>query len=292
MKLTSAEPEDFARSLMKRFNIETPVDLYALADKIGLRIREVESRGFEGAIVRLWTKPNGIIAVRRNIREHGRKRFTIAHEIGHYVLPGHGKHGRSCKGEDIEAWRSGAPRQEVEANKFASELLLPTAQVRRIVQSQLASIETAKYLCANLKTSLTAALLKSVEVTEERCCVVLSINNLIEWVKSNDTFRHYVRKGEKLSSDSHASRLMNGGEEREASGMVPATAWIDSVRLMPGAKIHEDSIYQPYYDSVLTVLTINEPLEVKDPYDEEDSLLEELDPTEFTVGRRRWPGRR
>jgi hypothetical protein len=85
---------------------------------------------------------------------------------------------------------------------------------------------------------------------------------------------------------------MKGGEDREASGMVPATAWVDSVRLVPDAKIHEDSIYQPFYDCVLTVLTINEPLEAKDSYHDEDSLLEELDPTEFTVGRRKWPGKR
>jgi len=291
MKLTAAEPEDFARSLNKRFNIGVPVNLYELAGKIGLSIREVEARGFEGAIIRKWNRPNGIIAVRRDVRESGRKRFTIAHEIGHYVLPGHGKLGRSCKGEDIEAWRDSAPRQEVEANKFASELLLPTDHVRRIVQARLASIETAKYLCTNLQTSLTAALLKSVEVTEERCCVVLSTNYLIDWAMPNDVFRHYVRKGEKLSVDSLASRLMKGGEEREASSMVPAAAWVDDYRLEAGAMIHEESIFQPHYNSVLTVLTINDPLEVNGP-DDEDSLLEELDPTEFTVGRRRWPGRR
>lgn len=291
MKLSASEPEDFARSLMKRFGLGVPVNLYELASKVGLSIREVESKGFEGAIIRKWNRPNGIIAVRRDVREPGRKRFTIAHEIGHYILPGHGKRGRSCKGEDVEAWRDGAPRQEVEANKFASELLLPTDPVRRIVQAQLASIETAKYLCTEFQTSLTAALLKSVEVTEERCCVVRSTNNVIDWAKANETFQHYVRKGEKLSTDSLASQLMAGGEEREAAGMVPAAAWVDDSRMGAGAEIHEDSIFQPHYQSVLTVLTINEPIKISDPYDE-DSLLEELDPTEFTVGRRRWPGHR
>jgi Zn-dependent peptidase ImmA (M78 family) len=290
MKLTAAEPEDFARSLMKRFNIGVPVNLYELAGKIGLRIREVEARGFEGAIVRKWNEPNGIIAVRRDVRELGRKRFTIAHEIGHYILPGHGKRERSCKGEDVEAWRDGTPRQEVEANKFASELLLPTDYIRRVVQARHASIETAKYLCAEFQTSLTAALLKSIDVTEERCCVVLTTDNVISWAKANETFQHYVRKGEKLSTDSLARRLMGGGEDQEASGMVPAAAWLDDSRMGVGARIHEDSIFQPHYRSVLTVLTINEPLTVSNSYDE-DSLLEELDPMEFTVGRRRWPGR-
>lgn len=120
---------------------------------------------------------------------------------------------------------------------------------------------------------------------------MLSINNVIDWAKPNETFRHYVRKGEKLDADSHASWLMKSGEEREAAGMVSAAAWIEDSRLDARMRIHEDSIFQPHYNSVLTILTINEPLEVKDPYDE-DSLSEELDPTEFSISRRRWPGRR
>jgi Zn-dependent peptidase ImmA (M78 family) len=291
MKLTTAEPEDFARSLLKRFNITKAVDLYELADKVGLRIKEVDARGFEGALVRVWNRPNGIIAIRRGIRENGRKRFTIAHEIGHYILPGHGKYERACKSENIESWRGGVPHQEVAANRFASELLLPTALVRQVVQVQLASIETARYLSKEFQTSLTAALLKSVEVTEERCCVVMSRNNVIEWAKPNDTFGYYVRRGEKLSTDSLASRLLRDKEEREASGLVPAGAWIDDSRLGANVRIHEDSIFQPYYNSVLTILTINEPLAAADPYDQ-DSLLDELDPEEFTIRRRRWPGRR
>ena len=67
MKLSASEPEDFARALVVRFGLVAPIDLYELADKIGLSIREVEARGFEGAIVRKWHRPNGIIAVRRPV---------------------------------------------------------------------------------------------------------------------------------------------------------------------------------------------------------------------------------
>src|SRR2546423_1472707 len=192
MKLTTAEPEDFARALLKRFNITRAVNLPELADKIGLRIREVEAKGFEGAIVRVWNRPSGIIAIKRGIREIGRKRFTIAHEMGHYILPGHGRYERACKSDNIESWRGGVPQQEAAANRFASELLLPTVQVRRVVQAQLASVETAKYLSTNFQTSLTAALLKSIEVTEERCCVVMSRDGVIEWAWPTALFGHHL----------------------------------------------------------------------------------------------------
>jgi len=80
---------------------------------------------------------------------------------------------------------------------------------------------------------------------------------------------------------------MRNGEGLKAKGLVPAVAWIDESRLGVGARIYEDSILQPYYKSVLTVLTINEPLGTVDNYDQ-DSLLDELDPNEFTINRRRW----
>jgi len=47
-----------------------------------------------------------------------RKRFTIAHEIGHFLL------GHTCEGQDIDS------EPESEANQFAAELLIPIAFVK------------------------------------------------------------------------------------------------------------------------------------------------------------------
>lgn len=289
MRSVAAEPEDFARALINRFGIEGRIDLFGLADKIGLRIREVDARSFEGALLRASNRPNGIVAVRRAIREMGRKRFTIAHEFGHYVLPGHGCSERTCKGKNIESGNRRVPSQEAAANRFASELLLPTAQVQPIVRNKLASIETAEFLSSKFDTSLTAALLKSVIVTNERCCVVLSKDQVIEWAMPNETFKHFVGRRDRLSSGSLASQLIDANDR--SSGMVLAEVWLDDSRLKRDAKIYEDSILQSHYNSVLTILTIGDPVSESD-IDDEDPLLDELDPDEFTIARRRWPGRR
>jgi Zn-dependent peptidase ImmA (M78 family) len=47
-----------------------------------------------------------------------RKRFTIAHEIGHFLL------GHTCEGADIDS------EPEREANQFAAEFLIPIAFVK------------------------------------------------------------------------------------------------------------------------------------------------------------------
>lgn len=46
----------------------------------------------------------------------------------------------------------------------------------------------------------------------------------------------------------------------------------------------------PWYDSVITLLWVKR--EITKGEREEDSLLAELDPEEFTLRRKRWPGKR
>lgn len=285
------EPNDFARALRERFGIADCVDLHDLASKIGLVIKEVAAIGFEGALIRASNKPKGIVAVRNFIREPGRMRFTIAHEFGHYILPGHGVVSRTCKEQDIESRSKRVPAHESAANAFASELLLPTSQVQPIVQAHLASIDTASFLGSKFGTSLTAALLKSSEVTNERCCVIKSKNQIIEWAWPNHSFKHFVGRKEKLNLNSLASKLATNRRNEHASGFVPAEIWVEESYLKEGAKIYEDSVLQPHYETVLTILTIDEPLSDQDT-DETRELLEELDPDEFTINRRRWPGRK
>jgi hypothetical protein len=291
MNLSANEPEDFARALRRRFSIEGSVDLDDLACETGLRIKEVDARGFEGTLIRDASKPRGIIAVARTIKELGRKRFTIAHEFGHFILPGHGMTGRTCKGEDIDSRSKGVPSHEAAANRFASELLLPIVEVQPIVQARLASIGTAEFLGSKYGTSLTAALLKCSDVTNERCCVVRSRNGIIEWAKPNESFKHFIGRRERLSDASLATKLIKTGGEERVSGLVPAEVWLDDSQLRPGAMIYEDSVFQAYYNSVLTILTITDPLS-KQGFEDEESLLDELDPEEFSFSRRRWPGRR
>lgn len=58
-------------------------------------------------------------------RAPGRRRFTIAHELGHWYLhadqSADGQYRRFCRGPDLRSTRS----EEGEANQFAGALLMP-----------------------------------------------------------------------------------------------------------------------------------------------------------------------
>lgn len=254
MSRIAAQPEDFARALLEHFKISTSPDLSALADRLGVKIREVESEGFEGALLRIPNRPAGIVAIKASIREPGRKRFTIAHELGHYILPGHGEINCVCKSRDIESWGRGIPSQEVDANRFASELLIPLAQAATLVRQASATVAVAKKISSKYQTSLTAAVVKCVDVTEEQCALVVSDGGIIQWWRAGPQFRHYIKgKGTEVSIESLARNLFDGTEEREQDGAVPADSWLAG---QVSGKVWEDSILLPYYKRVLTLLTV------------------------------------
>jgi hypothetical protein len=223
--------------------------------RLHLSIKEVDSQDFEGVLVCRADRSKGIIAVNRNIREEGRKRFAICHEIGHFVLPGHGIDGCICHSEDIESWRKDAPEYEIEANEFASELLLPYRAVAPLVKKDKATVGLAKDIAKRFGTSLTAACLKSVEVTEENCAFVYSVDGSIKWFRRNENFWLMIRRGQ-LSDRTFAAQLFRESLTRERDGAVPANAWVEDEHLSSDAKIWEESLFMPNYNGTITLLTI------------------------------------
>ena len=89
----------------------------------GVLVRERLLKGSEARLVRRGR--TGIITVDKSITEEGRKRFAVAHELGHFEL-----HRDSqllfCTEQDMVVWNENKP-QEIEANEFAANVLMPVS---------------------------------------------------------------------------------------------------------------------------------------------------------------------
>lgn len=250
------DPVDYARALLSHLNGDQVQGIEDLVKKVGLTVRDVDSTNFEGALITHRGRKRGIIAVKRSIRELGRRNFTIAHELGHYILPGHGMDECYCKSTEIESWQKNAIRaQELDANSFASEILLPSNTVYPLLNQKGLTLAFAKELSKQFTTSLTATLVKCAEVTEEICAVVCSVYGEIIWSRKSEGF-HYFIPNVRLSNDMLAGRLFESGVDPELTGEVLASSWIDSDEIDRDAKLWEESILLPYYNTVLSILTI------------------------------------
>ena len=102
-----------------------PISLNDIIQKMGIHVKE-ENLSIDG-ITR--TDENGlcVILYNRNISVE-RKRFTVAHEIGHIVLEHTSIFG------DCDQFSKNS--QEKEANAFAGELLVPSDDLKNYVKKQ------------------------------------------------------------------------------------------------------------------------------------------------------------
>jgi hypothetical protein len=92
------------------------------------------------------------------------------------------------------------------------------------------------------------------------------------------------------SPESVAGRLFGGETFPEGAGMqeVDADAWFYPGQAARIGTLYEDSVYLRNYSAVVTLLWAADLQEDKQE-SMQDELLEELDPEEFTLNRKRWP---
>lgn len=145
-----------AEELIKRLRqgglLNPPVDVYDVAEFLGLEIvEEVMDDEMSGYIE---PRRSGWVIGVNKFHHPNRQRFTIAHEIGHFVL-----HRPTERVVDITfARRLGArDRIENEADQFASDLLMPADEFRRVVTAgehsldKLASMFNVSVLAAKVR---------------------------------------------------------------------------------------------------------------------------------------------
>jgi Zn-dependent peptidase ImmA (M78 family) len=144
---------NMARTIIKKHGITSrPVDVSAIARAEGFTVLEITgpSEKWSGNFYHT-TKT---IAVNAAHHEH-RKRFTIAHELGHFFL----KHKSNNFEDDVSShgsYESGIPGSDSrlsdfdhEADEFASELLIPLAMIK----NDHAETNDAKQLAARYNVS-------------------------------------------------------------------------------------------------------------------------------------------
>lgn len=129
MELLKADPD-----------LPVPVPLEELASRLDIQsIEPLKTAGFEGGLITDDAKSSGIILYNER-SPLKRRRFTIAHELGHFLMPFHVPLDGGqflCSLEEMYSLsrneQDRRARMEAEANRFASLLLLPPPVFRRDV---------------------------------------------------------------------------------------------------------------------------------------------------------------
>lgn len=175
--------QDIAADVSKQFFPDAPITRISGEDFQG---------GFEGAMVRVPQTANewGIL-YNTAIKSPGRINFTLAHELGHYLLHrmdlAEGK--IECKRQDMFRWDSEHGRREAEANEFASYLLMPRNVFENLIKGEEISLHLMQGAADHFNVSLTAILLKWLQFTTKRAMLVVGDNGYVKWVWSSERLR-------------------------------------------------------------------------------------------------------
>lgn len=256
----------YASQLSKEINyFKIPVDPMKIAEMKGIEMREDDAVGYTGML--LVVDGEAMISIRKSIKEVTRKRFTVAHELGHYSIPGHITDQQTmfqCSEKDLTNFGK-INDKEIEANWFASELLLPEEPFKERMQYKDLSKRLLEDLCSEFETSLTATGIRFVTFRPDYA-IVFSENSRIRWFYAGDEFRYYLdaRPGSPLHKDSLAYDFFNGVALPDMFAEVPTYAWINDYKLKRSSRVMEMSIGSRTYKHVVSFLYV-------DDYEEDDS---------------------
>jgi Zn-dependent peptidase ImmA (M78 family) len=153
-------PEE--KAILDRYMSQYPVKLGQIARDLGVAIRVSSlGTGISGQISREGNQY--VIRVNRN-EARERQRFTIGHELAHYLLH------RSIIDSDPEGitdtvlYRSGKPeRIEFEANRLAAEIVMPISLIQKELKESFGGMvteATIESLAARFEVSKSAMEIK------------------------------------------------------------------------------------------------------------------------------------
>lgn len=138
--------EKLAQKIWQESGSSVPVDVNAIADahRVGIKIEAMED-DVSGMMV---TSEAGVASILINASHATvRQNFSTAHELGHYFLHRStspvfvdSKRGAQVFYRDGKA-AAGTNYQEIEANAFAAELLMPEAEIRKIFPEKISAME-------------------------------------------------------------------------------------------------------------------------------------------------------
>ena len=180
-----------------------------------------------------------------------RKRFSIAHELGH-LLMGHVKSiQKACSVDDMMNWYQSS--QETQANFFASELILPVKLVSSRCDVGNVSFEPIMQIAEDFRASLTATAIKFVRLCHEKCAVVYSTEGKVKWFYKSPDWWPFIHRDQKLDKRTLAYDFFVGEPMEPEPAEVDADAWVESRGL---DEIVEHSIASSQYGFVLSLLWI------------------------------------
>lgn len=244
-------PTEYAQFLIQHHKIkEMPVDVFFIAEKLGVKIIRSAIDDYEGILYKSSETP--LIVLNPEGRHFEREKFTVAILLGHLVLPWHTRQvfHRLKEKKSLDH----TDPFEIEARQFAGELLLPGLIVKKDFKKLTPSIEMfEKFAYEKYKCSMTALAHKYVEYYGERAVYITSDKAKFTRTYEN-AFPYKLVDGIKEGSFAHSFILDPPAKKEIRKGPVAGSTWFKDIP--EGVMVLEESMLDPKFEITVSLLKL------------------------------------
>lgn len=253
-----------ANKLLCDLGIDAPEhlnDLEAICYHLGAPVKYAPLGNCEGTLTLSISK--AVITINSREIYPPRIRFSICHELGHFLLHREKENQFQCSEKDMIAVSPKISQKiEIEANDFAASFLMPDFMVKPELKGRCPSIHTSEYLSDKFGSSMTAAVRRSVELSDDACAVIFfNKERSIYSVKSSlfEEQGYYIAYNS-LDQYSEAARAVQGRQSKNMTS-VDADCWITNLpKSRNEAMLKEQAVYYDRYDFGISIIQLTDEL--------------------------------
>lgn len=219
-----ARARRLAREVLWECVVDEPskIDPFVIVGRRGIQVIYARIDGASARIFRHGDR--AIIRVSDQIVQIGRLRFTIAHEVAHFLL-GHRIPSESVLDADAAPF---SVHQEREADVFASEFLMPEEWVAPMCVAA-PNLNAVHAIAKTFRVSIVASAVRYVEFACVPCAVVYSEKGNVVWAKRSPTFPARIpARGFTIGSGAVAFDYYDRNVLDAMPRVVPSPAWLGS----------------------------------------------------------------
>ena len=224
--MISSNPARHAESLIGELGIlsANEIDVEAIAFDSGVEVLYEALDGCEATLVGFGSKA---IATVRPSSSRGRERFSVAHEIGHWLL--HRGKSFQCRADDIVQNYSADIRLEKEADEFASHLLMPTSIFQPAIKAaNRPGLNDLQDISEQFEVSMQAVSIRLATLDTLPIIVACYTKAGLKWsIRASHVPRRWWLRNQ-LDDDSFAYDVLYAGKPCNRLGKQPAETWFEN----------------------------------------------------------------
>jgi Zn-dependent peptidase ImmA (M78 family) len=272
-----------ASEVIAKKNISAlPVDPFAIAESEGLLCEKIisPSPGISGCLLKSADQFG--IFYSDSFSSDGFRRFTVAHELGHYFLDGHYEHifaDGNVRHQSDSGFTSD-DHYEREADSFAAALLMPGSLFKTACVGTQPGLKAVETLAERCGTSLTATAIRYANLSDDPITVICSKDNRVQFAFMSESLKarpglSWIKRDSGIPDGTATSRFNKDpksvAQGKRVSSRSSMDTWFDCGGSL---EVVEEIVGLGGYGRTLTVLWGES---LPDPEDEEENEEEDLE---------------